>query len=252
MSEVLLGAACPNCNTDFKLKVESEELYPEVRSLIKPIGNILVYKITSEEMKVFVSQKAKFFKEDVKVELTPRYCERKKSDPHSGYASLRIAFSSDAIERKGKGDWYEKIGEDTNRIRVVDEIYTELIKRYQYDRKELDRILGNYENLEKVENQFGMTEAFIEDIKLYSIPRRLPTINNESWIMVAARADLVIADMLEEIETDKLRGHVEIHDVYSVSKDVVEFIVYLHPIEVKSEDNPYIRKIMTGDIKIKR
>lgn len=248
MSEKVLTVDCPSCNQELNVKVP----FPRVRSLISPVGNILAYRITSDEIKQFITKKAKFFKEGVKVEVITKYCEKKNSDPHRGYASLRIGFSDDVIEKKGKAGWYEKVGESTGNVRFIEDIFVGIIQKYQYSKKDLEQILGNYKNLEKVENQLGMSEAFIEDIKMYTTPRRVPTNNNESWIIFSARAEKVIEDMLEDPDTDRVSGKIEIHDVYPINKDTVEFIIYVHPTEMKSQENPYVRRIMLGDVKDKK
>lgn len=243
---------CPNCSENIQAEVPVQGSSPKVRSLIKPVGNVLVYRITSDEIRQFIIKKAKFFKEEAKVEVITKYCEKKNSDPHRGYASLRIGFSDDVIEKKGSTGWYEKVGENSGNVRFIEDIFVGMIQKYQYSRKDLESILGNYKNLEKVENQLGMTESFIEDIRMYSTPRRLPTANNESWIIFSARVEKVIEDMLEDPDTDKVSGRIEMHDVYPINKDVVEFIIYVHPAEMKSQENPYVRKIMMGDIKDKK
>lgn len=250
MSEV--NTICPNCKEELAIEVPFQDLIPKVRSLIKPVGNILVYRISSDEIKQFIIRKARYFKEDAKVEVIPRYCEKKNSDPHRGYASLRIGFSDDVIEKKGDAGWYEKVGQNTGNIRFIEDIFVGMIQKYQYSKKDLENVLGNYKNLEKVENRLGMTESFIEDIKMYSTPRRIPTNNNESWIIFSARAEEVIKDMLEDPDTDMVSGNVEIHDVYPINRDVVEFIVYVHPMEMKSQENPHVRRIMLGDVKDKK
>lgn len=252
LQEATLQTVCPSCQEELTLGVPMQDLHPRVRSLVKPVGNILVYRISSDEIRQFIMRKAKFYKEEAKVEVIVKYCEKKNSDPHRAYASLRIGFSDDVIEKRNNAGWYEKVGENNGNVRFIEDIFVGMIQKYQYDRKELDNILGNYKNLEKVENKLGMTEAFVEDIKMYTTPRRVPTSNNESWIIFSARAEKVIEDMLENPDTDKVAGKIEIHDVYPINKDVVEFIVYVHPAEMKSQENPYVRRIMMGDTKVKK
>ena len=252
MSQIPLNLTCPNCSEVLSVEVPREALYPKVRSLLKPIGDIMVYRITSDEIKQFIMQKAKFYKEEAKVEVITKYCEKKNSNPHRGYASLRIGFSDDVIEKKGSTGWFEKVGQDAGRVRFIDDIFIGMIQKYQYSRKDLEGILGNYKNLEKVENQLGMSEAFIEDIMMYTTPKRLPTVNNESWVVFSARVEKVIEDMLENPDTDAVSGRIEIHDVSPISKDVVEFIIYVHPQEMVSNENPHVRRIMMGDVKGKK
>ena len=248
MSEKILSVACPNCKGEFNVEVP----FPQVRSLIKPVGVIPVYRISSDEIKQFITKKAKFYKPETKVEVITKYCEKKNSDPHRGYASLRIGFSDDVIEQKANAGWFEKLGEASSNVRFIEDIFIGMIQKYQYIKKDLEDILSNYKNLEQVENQLGMTEAFIEDIKMYTTPRRVPTNNKESWIIFSARAEKVIEDMLEDPDTDTVSGKIEIHDVYPINKDVVEFIVYVHPAEMKSQENPYVRSIMIGNSKGKK
>ncbi len=247
MSKEILTVACPNCSQELNVEVP----FPRVRSLISPVGNILAYRISSEEIKQYITKKAKFFKEETKVEVITKYCEKKNSDPHRAYASLRIGFSDDVIEKKGNAGWYEKVGASDANVRFIQDIFVGMIQKYQYSKKDLEQILGNYKNLEKVENQLGMTESFIEDIKMYTTPRRVTTNNKESWIIFSARAEKVIEDMLEDPDTDRVSGKIEIHDVYPINKDTVEFIIYVHPAEMKSQENPYVRRIMLGDAKAK-
>ena len=234
---------CQNCKEEFPVTAP----FPIVRSLIEPIGEIKVYRITSEEIKHFLIQKAKFFKPASRLELVVTYCEKKNSDPHRGHASLRIAFSDDVIEKKAGAGWFDRMGEGEGNIRFIKDVFAGFIQKYQYDRKSLDDILSDYKKLEALENKLGITEQFIEDVKLYCTPRRITTATKESWIFFSARAEKVIEDMLENPETDSVRGRVDIDGrVFPINKDVVEFIVYVHPNETKSSENPLVRQLLLG------
>ena len=253
--EKVLTVDCPYCSKEFNVELPDSSGVTEskrVRALLKPVGTVHVYRITTDEIKAFVQQKANFYREGISVEATVRYCERKNSNPHRGYAFLKIAFNENALERNQKAGWFEKIGENSDNVRFINDIFVGLVKKYSFDKDGIDDLLSNYKRLEKVEEMFGLTEAILTEIRELAIPKRV--ISNsagENWIMFAARAEKIIEDMLEDPATDKVDGSIEIHDVHPISKDNIEFIVYVHPKEMKASENPYIRKILSGEIKLK-
>lgn len=259
MQEMKLGANCPKCSE--KLMVSASipdnpiDLAPVVRGKITPVGSIYVYKFTSEDIKQFIAHKAAKFVPDVKVEVVPRYCEKKRrreTDPHHSYASLRIALSESAIEKKDDLGWYGKIGESTSNVRVIESLFKQIIQKYQYNRKEVEKWLKSYKNLEELEEGLGMTEAYINDLRMYSIPQRVQTTDKESWIIFSAAAENVIRDMLTDVNSNALPGKMLIQDVYPISKEVVEFIVYLNPSEIVAKENPHVRQILLGEEKPKK
>lgn len=259
MQQITLGTQCPHCQKELvvgtSVPTSPMELAPEVRGKINPVGSIFVYRITSEEIKQFIIQKASKFVPDVKVEVVPRYCEKKRrrdTDPHRSYASLRIAFSENIIEKKDDLGWYGKIGESTGNVRVVESLFKEIILRYQYQRKEIEGWMKSYKNLEELEDGLGMTEAYINDIRMYSTPQRVQTTNKESWIIFSAAAENVIQDMLTDSSTNKLSGRIQIQDVYPINKEIVEFVVYVNPAEMKLRENPHVRQILMGEEKPKK
>lgn len=245
-----LVCTCPNCNEE--IDVDVPDLTPNVRSKIKPVGTIQVYRITSEEIKEFLFQKARFYKPGAKMEVATFYCENKTKEQQRGYAFFRIGFSNDFIETKSQRGWFEKAGENSSNINFVEDILKEFIQRYQFSKKSLQELLGSYKNLEKLENRFGIRDDFIEDIMKYIIPQRVPTPNNESWIIFSARAEEIIRNMLEDEFTNAVGGELEIHEVHQVNKGLVEFIIYIHPKEMKSRENPYVRKILVGGNNIEK
>lgn len=259
MSEVNISSNCPKCGENIITTVDMSTLQslcnaPDVRSKLKPDSNISVYRISSEAMKVFITEKAKLYVPGVKVEVAPRYCEkkhRKPHEPHRAYASLRIALSQDVIEKNDANGWYGKIGIDNNSVNVTKTVLTNLIHKYSYNMKAIDSWLSSYKTLEELEESFGMTEAYLNDLKEYAIPRRVQTNTNESWVIFSAAAESVISDMLTEVSTNDIPGRIEIKDVIPISKDIIEFIVYLHPLESVNKENPNVRKILMGDEKKK-
>jgi len=289
MQQRIFDVTCPDCRIDFSV----EEDAPYVRSGLSPVGNILMYRINSEMIKEYLIQKVKRYNDRTKLDLVVKFCEKKCKDcgNQRGYASLRIGFSDDIVDRKEDSGWFEDIGSTASNPKIVETVFNQFIKKFRYSREYLDDILANNKKLEYVENTFGMTESFLEDIKMYCTPKRIPTTANESWIIFSARAESVINDMLENpnpygfknhneggkfyplpeyqtlyeelyvsfkdknIPTKKLEllykvyGKVEIHSVYPINKDTVEFIIYVHPENMVGREDPYVRKILTGEKK---
>lgn len=242
---------CPNCKKELNVELTEEMLYPKVRSLINPVGIIREYRINSNEIAEFISQKAKFYRADIRTEVGVRYCEKKKSEPKRSYASFRIAFSEEATEHKTDNGWFEKIGETESNVRVIRDIFVGMIEKYRFNKNDLDDILSNYKTMEKLENRLGMTEAYLNAVRQFAIPKRVPINDgsNSAWIIFSARAEKIIEDMLENIDTNKVDGRLEIKEVIQLSKDSVEFVVHVHPNEVQMTENPYVREILLGEKK---
>ena len=253
MSEVIINATCPKCGAELQLRTDVDTTtVPTVRSKLEPIGTVSVYRISSEAIKAFITEKAIQYSPDVKIEVVPRYCEKKRrseKEPRHSYASLRIAFSEDIVEQKTDEGWFGKIGESGDNVRIQPSIFQNMIKKYEYNQKDLEAWLKSYKNLEALEEALGMNEDYINDIKMYSKPQRITTQNGEKWIIFAAAAENVITDMLTDVTTGEVPGRIEIQTVYPLTKDIVEFIVYLHPAEMKYRDNPHVRQILTGEQK---
>ena len=257
MGTIQLEATCPHCKNNIKMaaNVDAAALAPSVHAKLKPAGSVLVYKISTDDMKVFITQKARKYCPDVKIDMIPRYCEKRrrhKSEPHRAYASLRIAFSEHIIEKKDDLGWYGKIGESSENLRIQPSMFQNLFQMYRYDPKNIDAWLKSYKNLEELEDALGINEEYINELKLYARPQRIFAENKESWIIFSAAAENVIADMLTDTTTQRPAGRIEIRDIYPISKDNVEFLVYVHPQEVQMTENPHVRQILTGEEKPKK
>lgn len=257
MKEIKVGTKCPKCNTDIVVGTEINDamLAPVVRGKVTPVETIQVYKISSEELKQFIIQKARKYVPDINVEVVPRYCEkkrRKESDPHRSYASLRIGFSNHAIEKNEDNGWFGKIGEGSDYVRVVNSLFNELVQRYKYDKKQIDAWLKSYKTLEELEEGLGMTEAYINDLRMYSIPKRVRTNTKEDWVIFSAAPENVLKDFLTEVSTNKLPGRMEIKDVYPISKDIVEWTIHMHPADTRLKEDPHVRQILLGEEKAKK
>ncbi|MCM1215420.1 MAG: hypothetical protein NC548_12985 [Lachnospiraceae bacterium] len=259
MAEHKIQFTCPSCGENGILSVDlpttSTPDKPNVRSRISPIGNILVYRITSEEIKQFIIHKARKYVPDAKIEVVTCYSEKKnqkKNEPHRSYASLRVAFSENVVEQKDENGWFGKIGDNNNRVRVVKGLFENLIQMYKFDIKDIDKWLSSYKTLEELEELFGLTETDIKDMRAYANPRRVPTRGGEQWIIFQAAANKVIRDMLTDSKTNKQIGRIQIQDVRAISKDICEFIVYVHPEDMKLQENIHVRQLMLGEEKPKK
>lgn len=257
MSEIRLTTQCPHCATQYEIGADISpiDLAPTVRGKIQPVANIQVYKLTSDEIKEFIIQKARKYCPDVKVEVVPRYCEKKKRskfEPHRSYASLRIAFSENVIEKKNDFGWYGKIGESDDNIRFIPSMFHNIIKMYQYNPNDVNAWLKSYKTLEELEDSLGITEAFINDLRMYVKPQRIKSTDKSNWIIFAAAAENVIRDILTDVETNAVDGRIEIRDIYPISKDNVEFLIYVHPSQMDYKENPHVRQILLGEEKPKK
>lgn len=256
MKEITVNAACKHCGKDLAVKADIDPimLAPDVRGQVSPIGSIFIYKITSEELKQFIIRKAMKYVPEIKCEIVPRYCEKKRkkeTEPHHSYASFRIAFSDSCIDRKTDTSWYTQIGEADGNVRIVESLFKGIINKYSYDKKVISNWMKSYKLLEELEDSFGMTEAYLNDLKMYATPRLIQATNKENWVFFSAAPEKVISDYLTEVSTNTLPGRLEIKDVKSINKDMVEFVVYLYPGDIKLEENPHVRQILLGEEKAK-
>lgn len=253
---------CPFCHKDIILNIPRPddpcELAPVLAAdKLRPVSNIYVYKISSDQIKEFVLNKVREYSPNASMELVSKYCERKrtkKNEPRHSYASFRIAFSEDVIKKDNSdGSWFASLGEsESGGISYVNSKLGELVDRYRYRRRDVDNWLKSYKSMEELENGLGMTEVFISDIKKFSTPQRVKTVDHRDWIMFAAEPLSIIKDMLADGETHQPTGAVKIVDVYPISKEVVEFTVHVVSKEVDLKENRHVRQILSGDEKLRK
>lgn len=257
--KISLVSNCQACGEEMILssEIDPRTLAPAVRGNVLPDEVVYRYRITSQHLKEFITEKAKQYVPDVKIDLEPKYCEKKHRkgsnlDIHRSYASLRIAFSENVVERNEDLGFYSKIGENSN-VRITRSVMDNIIRKYQYRKKEIDTWTKNYRIMEELEERFGMTEEYIRDLKEYSTPIRVQTNNaGESWIFFSAAPENVIRDYLTEVDTNSIKGTLTIKDVYPISKGIVEFKVELDPTQISSVENIHVRQILTGEAKGKK
>ena len=243
---------CPYCQKAIGVETNQEPA-PFVRSRITPLGNIKVYRISTEQMKEFLQLKLNKIKEGTKIDLIANSSEiftkrKKNKDPkikHKG--SIRIAFSHHIIEGSDECDWFTKAGESETNPTILNTVLKNVIQKYSYDRKELGDALNNYKELERLEETYGLTEDFLKEIYAYSLPRAIPApAMNETWVLFSAMPEKIISDMLENPETNRVEGYIEINDVYPISQGVLEYIVYVHPAEMRLTEHPLVRELLLG------
>lgn len=261
MQEVRVEATCPKCDEHLAIGVEYPsdplELSPDVRGGKDPDGCIWKYRITSDELKHFITEKAKSYVPDVEVECIPRYCEKKKRkdyDPHRSYASLRIAFTDHILEKGADMGWFGELGRDDNDCRIINSLLNGIIRKYGFDRKKVDSWLKSYKVMEDLEDAFGMTEVYIRDLASYTTPKRVVANDNSKThiIIFSAAAENIIADYLTEVNSGKLPGKMSIVDVYPISQGVVEWVVHVDPSQHITKENPYVRQLLMGETKAKK
>lgn len=253
-----INTQCPRCQEFItvrsKVTIDDDALVvPKVRSGLAPISTIKVYKITTDDMRKFIVDKVHAIAPSTVVDVMPRFSQKKKSKSISPrcYASLRIGLSEEAIDRRGDEGWYTKAAESDTNIRFVSTLYKDIIQRYQYNYDEVRKWLNSYDDLEKLENQLGITQEFLNDIKKFCRPQRIVA-SDEQWIMFAAAPENVIYDMLTDVNTNKLIGGIQICSVNQLSKDLVEYTVYVHPQQLSTGVDPKIRQILLGEEKPKK
>lgn len=259
MSKVNLQATCPECGKNLMLSANIGETVtnPRLRCGLEPDKIIRVYTISSEFIKKYLIKKAQKYVPDVKMEVVPRYCEVKKPrkfEPHKSYASFRIAFSEDIVEDAKDDSWYFKIGSDDSNVRIEKSMFTNFIRKYAYDPKALDEWAKSYKTLDDLEEAFGITEQYLNDIKLYARPVRIQDTQKNRWIIFSAAAENIIRDMFSDPSTNQEAGDIEIKDIRPISKDIVEFEVYLKPAKdaVNTSNSNVVRSILLGEEKPKK
>jgi len=251
---------CPYCEK--AIAVENMGDVPFTRARLTPRNVIKVYNINTDEMKEFIQQKLTQLKEGTKVDLVATFSQplnrekkrKKKSNDFEkvkGRGNIRIAFSHHIIEGGEKQDWFLKAGENESHPTIVNTILKNVIEKYSYDRKEIGDALKNYSEMERLETKYGITEEFLRDIYNFCIPKAVSAnAGGDLWVLFSAMPEKIIADMLEDPESDdpNSNGLIEIVDVCPVSSGVLEYVVYLHPIDVKREENIFVRKLLMGDM----
>lgn len=255
--EITVKSNCPHCGKSITTAYDLPENMapPSVRSKLDPVGTMHVYRISSEQIKEYLTEKVREIVPSTKLDLAPRYTEKKrrsKSDQVHSYASLNIALSDDVIQNGSDNSWFGSIGQDSSSVRVMDDMYKNIIKKYRFDPKDVREWLKDYKIMEDLEENFGMDESFIQELKKFSNPQRVATVDKKSWVVFAAAPEYIIGDMLTDPSTGKIPGRMRINRTYLISKTMVEYIVYLDPTDMDLQEDPRVRQILMGEEKLKK
>jgi len=252
MPEIKVEAVCPNCGNqnEFLIDVNQKMMIPNVRSKKKPFGFITCYRLTSDEISQFLIEKARSIVPNIRVTVVPRYTEKKRRHqndnlPKTAYASLLIAFSEEAMEDKQDFGWYGKIGSTGASIRFKKSLFDIIIKKYQYNPKDVDDWLKDFRKLECLEESLGMTEEFIKSLKENCRPRLITGNDDKEWVTFAARPEAIIQDMLTSVDTGKVEGELKIMEVNPISKDLVEYLVYIMPKQTVKSQDPRVVELLS-------
>jgi len=252
MPEIKVEAVCPKCGekNEFLIDVNAKMLSPNVRCKKKPFGYIACYRFTTDEISQFLIEKARSIVPNIRVTVIPRYTEKKRRHhddnlPRASYASLLIAFSEEAMEDKQDFGWYGKIGATGSNIRFKKSLFDIIIKKYAYRLEDVESWLKDFRKMEYLEETLGMTEEFIRSIKENCRPRLITGNDEKDWVAFAARPELILQDMLTTIETGKLDGEIKISEVNPISKDLVEYLVYIMPKQTVKTQDPRVVELLS-------
>lgn len=254
MKKLVTVATCPKCSTMFKneMLVEDQQLTsPATRCDISPSSNIFVYRITSDDIKDFIIEKAKCLCPDAKVEVAPMYIERKRRNSNTrriSYATLKIAFSDKVIERHDSYGYYGTLGDPGDGTRIISSMFNEIYQKYRLCDADIDRYLGSYKAMERLEEDLGISEEYLRDLKRCSRPGKIDAANGEKWVFFSASVEKILKDMLSEPVQDPEvaeRRRISIEEVYPLSKENVEFVVYLRKgSDADLPEDPMVRQIL--------
>lgn len=271
MEKINVPIECPECGREIIVELDPAKLLadnqpstvtnysdplmlaPNIRGDIRPVGIPYRYEITSEQIKAFIIDTVKAFCPNAQMEIHPRYCEKKKQKPgeiHRSYASFMIAFSNHVQEGYGKDGWFERLGESSD-VQFIKSIKSYIIDKWSYDKKQIDSILNSYKKLERFEDGLGMSEAFINEIRQFSIPRSIKVADSkDSWIFFMASPEKILYDFFSDPKTKKLKGNLKVTDIVPISKDIIKYIITFDPYVATTTENPHVRQILSGELKV--
>lgn len=248
-----IKAVCEHCHKPTHVTAELPSdpiaLAPEVESYMHPTSLKYVYRVTIDDIKRFLLTKARLLVPGIKLEVVGVYCERKtkNKDDHRAHAYVRVAYSSEAVEKNEDLGWYGRLGDRTSNVSIVKDLSKFMIDKYKYDRREIDKCIKDYEYMEILEESFGMTENYLSNLRSFCTPRGLKATDNTLWVIVAANPAKIFEDMLANSDDHTLHGEVKIQDVNMISKDNVEFTVYYDPYAIQAKDDPNVVKLLLGN-----
>jgi hypothetical protein len=254
---VPFNVICPKCKNAFSATSTTNAdplvlLAPKIRGGIRPVGIPFEYHVTSEDIKKFINDVAHIYVPDAKLEISTRYCEKKqhRGEPHRSYAFFKIAFSHHVIQNYDEHGWFQQIGETGEHVSIEKDLFEHLIKRWQFNRKDLDSWLKSYKKMEQLEDSFGVSDEFMNDLKKFSTPRGIKVSGSgDVWVFFAASVEKILMDYFTNPDTKALAGKITVDNPTLISKDVIDYRITLNPYAVESTVNPHVQQILANDEK---
>ena len=192
----------------------------------KPDSIIYEYRITTDEMREFVSAKANHLKTNLKAIIAIDIWKRRGKV----YPSMKMSLSEEALKvSSSEYSFYHKIAIDKNENNFVDPVTLGLIEKYGFNEKAIRNLLDNSKELDRIEDDFGVNETNINAIREIIKPKAI-TYNgriDETWYVMAVRPEAIILDMLSEKGTDMVLGDFVISEYIPISKENVEAVVHV-------------------------
>ena len=254
--KVNLPFNCNQCGKQLVATVDMDplKLAPSIRGGSNPVGIRYEYHITSEDIKKFIIEKAHMYVPNAVLEITPRYCERKRRkgyETQKGYASYKIAFSHHVIKDYENNTWYHQLGESSENTLIVESLFKNLIEKWSYNKDYVNKWLKSYKDMERLEESFGMSDQFIEEIKAFRKPKGVKIEDsNDIWVFFMGCPESIIMDYFTNPETNKVPGKIEIAEVKMISKDIIGYTIFINPYSNVKIENPNVRQILAVEEKI--
>lgn len=255
MAKINVPVTCPGCNKTLQASLDIDPLVlaPTIRGGIRPVGIPYEYNVTSEDIKKFIIDTVHKYSPEAMVKVHTRYCEKKRrqGEPHRSYAFFKIAFSHHIIKDYSRGGWFQQIGESGEHVNIIHDVMENLIERWQYDRDYLNAWLKSYKKMEKLEDAFGMSDEFINDLKKFSTPRGIKVQGgNDIWVFFSASSEKILMDYFSNPDTNQLAGKLSVDNPTSVSKDIINYTIKLNPYQVETAINPHVEQILSNEEKV--
>lgn len=256
MAKINLPFHCTNCGKDMIAGIDMNPivLAPKIKGDLEPVGIPYKYLVTSEDIKKFIMDTSRLYVPDVQMEIYTRFCEKKvrkgSNEPHRSYAFFKIAFSHHIItDYSSSQGWFQQLGESGENVNIKSPMRN-LFDRWSYNKNDLNEWTKSYKKMERLEDAFGMTEEYINDLKKFSKPRGIKvTGGTDVWVFFSASPERILQDFFENTETNAPAGKLSVSNPRMVSKDIIEYEVIVDPYQVETKINPHVQQILSSEEK---
>jgi hypothetical protein len=158
------------------------------------------------------------------------------------YALIKAAEDK-AIQDAKEMAWHKKTVNAEHDTMFLRDIWLHVIRRYMYDRRELEAYKNSQKELDKLLRRIGIREEHLEALIKWSKPRYYDeTVDGKNWVVMAIRPEAVIQDLLTEEGEELPRGTIEIIGMIPISKENVEYVVRMRVGD--TPDTPANRQLM--------